>query len=72
MLSTLSPVDYSVFALSLLVPALVALYYAFVQKQKTTDAYFVGNRKMGAVPLAVSLAVSYLSANVVTGKALLT
>ena len=68
MLNKISPVDYSVFALSLLVPALVALYYAFVQRQKTTDAYFLGNRKMGAVPLAFSLAVSYLSAATITGE----
>ena len=68
MLNKISPVDYSVFALSLLVPALVALYYAFVQRQKTTDAYFMGNRKMGAVPLAFSLAASYLSATTITGE----
>ena len=68
MLNKISPVDYSVFALSLLVPALVALYYAFVQRQKTTDAYFLGNRKMGAVPLAFSLAASYLSATTITGE----
>ena len=70
MLNKISPVDYSVFALSLLVPALVALYYAFVQRQKTTDAYFLGNRKMGAVPLAFSLAASYLSATTITGELL--
>ncbi len=64
----ISPVDYSVFALSLLVPILIALYYAFVQKQKTTDAYMMGDRKVGALPMAFSLTVSYLSAVTITGK----
>jgi hypothetical protein len=64
----ISPVDYSVFALSLLVPVLIALYYAFVQKQKTTADYMLGNRKIGAVPMAFSLTVSYLSAVTITGR----
>lgn len=62
-----SSIDYAVFALSLMVPILIALYYAFVRKQETTAQYMMGDRKVAALPMSVSLAVSYLSAVTITG-----
>ena len=68
MLSNISGVDYGVFALSLLVPLFVAVYYACVRRQDTNVSFFMGNRNVGAVPMAFSLAVTYISAGTITGE----
>ncbi|XP_063957351.1 sodium-coupled monocarboxylate transporter 1-like isoform X1 [Lytechinus pictus] len=55
--------DYVVFGAMLLVSASIGVYSACSGgKQKTADEFLVGNRKMGIFPVAMSLAVSYISA----------
>ncbi len=45
----------------------IALYYACIKKQKTTNSVFLGDRTLSALPISFSLAVSYLSAVTITG-----
>ncbi|XP_041466145.1 sodium-coupled monocarboxylate transporter 1-like [Lytechinus variegatus] len=55
--------DYVVFGAMLFVSASIGVYSACSGgKQKTADEFLVGNRKMGIFPVAMSLAVSYISA----------
>ena len=67
-LSRISPIDYGVFGLSLVIPLIIAIYYACVKTQRTTAQYMLGDRKVSAIPMAFSLTVSYLSAVTITGK----
>uniref|UniRef100_T1JCV3 Sodium-dependent multivitamin transporter n=1 Tax=Strigamia maritima TaxID=126957 RepID=T1JCV3_STRMM len=56
-------VDYIIFVLTLLISLAIGLYYAFTGgKQKTVQEYLVGNRKMGVLPVAMSLLATFLSA----------
>ena len=59
--------DFIVFGVSLVVPVAIALYYSCVQRQKTTNAVFLADRSLSALPISFSLAVSYLSALTITG-----
>lgn len=67
-LGKISPIDYGVFGLSLVIPVIIAVYYACVKTQRTTSQYMLGDRKVTAIPMAFSLTVSYLSAVTITGK----
>ena len=70
-LNRISPIDYGVFGLSLVIPVIIAIYYACVQGQRTTSQYMMADRKITALPMAFSLTVSYLSAVTITGRPLL-
>ena len=63
-----SVVDFIVFGVSLVVPVAIALYFSCVKRQKTTSAVFLADRNLSAIPISFSLALSYLSANLITGK----
>ncbi|XP_030070517.1 sodium-coupled monocarboxylate transporter 1 isoform X2 [Microcaecilia unicolor] len=55
--------DYVVFAGMLLISATIGVYYAFAGGgQKTSKDFLMGGRSMTAVPVALSLAVSFISA----------
>jgi Na+/proline symporter len=61
-------VDFAVFALMLFVSVAIGLYYAFTGgKQKTTAEFLLANRKMMAVPIALSLLASFMSAITILG-----
>ena len=63
-----SAVDYVVFALMLLISAVIGIYYGFFgSKQKTTKEYLLADRSMPSWPVAVSLLASYLSAITLLG-----
>ena len=64
-----SVVDYVVFSIMLLISALIGIWYGCGPggRQKTTAEYLLANRKMGALPVAISLLVSYLSAITLLG-----
>ncbi|NXG24346.1 SC5A8 protein, partial [Grallaria varia] len=60
--------DYVVFAAMLLVSAVIGLYYAFVGGgQKTSNDFLMAGRSMSALPVALSLTASFMSAVTVLG-----
>ena len=61
--------DYGTFTMLLLVSASVGIYYAIVDRkgQSTTSGYFLGNKRMHPLPVALSLMASFLSANTMLG-----
>lgn len=60
--------DYCIFALTIIISLGIGLYYALSGgKQRTTSEYFVGNRKMAILPVAISLMVSFESSIMMLG-----
>ncbi|XP_072257205.1 sodium-coupled monocarboxylate transporter 1 isoform X2 [Pyxicephalus adspersus] len=60
--------DYVVFAFMLLISAVIGIYYAFAGGgQKTSKDFLMGGRSMTAVPVALSLTASFMSAVTVLG-----
>ncbi|NXJ45051.1 SC5A8 protein, partial [Spizaetus tyrannus] len=60
--------DYVVFAAMLLVSAVIGVYYAFTGGgQKTSKDFLMGGRSMTALPVALSLTASFMSAVTVLG-----
>ncbi|XP_040263127.1 sodium-coupled monocarboxylate transporter 1-like [Bufo bufo] len=63
-----SPWDYVVFAAVLLISGAIGIYYAFAGRGKTTSTEFLtGGRSMTALPVALSLTASFMSAVTVLG-----
>uniref|UniRef100_A0A6Q2Y2N6 Solute carrier family 5 member 8 n=1 Tax=Esox lucius TaxID=8010 RepID=A0A6Q2Y2N6_ESOLU len=55
--------DYAVFALMLLVSAVIGVYYATVGRgQSSSKEFLMGGRRMTAIPVALSLTASFMSA----------
>lgn len=60
--------DYVVFAGMLLISAAIGIYYAFAGGgQQTSKDFLTGGRSMTAVPVALSLTASFMSAVTVLG-----
>ncbi|XP_053403750.1 sodium-dependent multivitamin transporter-like isoform X2 [Mercenaria mercenaria] len=60
--------DYCIFAITIVVSLGIGIYYALSGgKQRTTSEYFVGNRKMAILPVAISLMVSFESSIMMLG-----
>ncbi|NXX36836.1 SC5A8 protein, partial [Nicator chloris] len=60
--------DYVVFAAMLLISAIIGIYYAFVGGgQKTSKDFLMAGRSMSALPVALSLTASFMSAVTVLG-----
>ncbi|NXS99774.1 SC5A8 protein, partial [Jacana jacana] len=60
--------DYVVFAAMLLISAVIGIYYAFAGGgQKTSKDFLTGGRSMSALPVALSLTASFMSAVTVLG-----
>lgn len=60
--------DYVVFAAMLLISAIIGVYYAFVGGgQKTSKEFLMAGRSMNALPVALSLTASFMSAVTVLG-----
>ncbi|NXR34459.1 SC5A8 protein, partial [Zosterops hypoxanthus] len=60
--------DYVVFAAMLLISAIIGIYYAFVGGgQKTSKDFLTAGRSMSALPVALSLTASFMSAVTVLG-----
>lgn len=67
-MNRLSAVDYTVFALMLLVSCGIGIYHAFAAKRmQTTANYLMADRSMSKLPIAMSLVVSFLSAISILG-----
>ncbi|XP_048587926.1 sodium-coupled monocarboxylate transporter 1 isoform X2 [Nematostella vectensis] len=61
-------VDYSVFAIMLLISTGIGIYHALTGgKQKTTAEFLLANRKMMFLPVALSLLASFMSAITILG-----
>ena len=55
--------DYVVWAAILLLSLSVGIFFAFIGgRQRSTEEYLVGNRQMHPIPVAVSIAGSFISA----------
>ncbi|XP_072174293.1 sodium-coupled monocarboxylate transporter 1-like [Diadema setosum] len=68
-MATLSVFDYVVFALVLVLSAVIGLYHALTGgKQSTTEEFFVADRKMNPVPVGFSLLASWISAIAILGN----
>lgn len=54
-------IDYAVFAIMLLLSALIGVYFAFFakRKQNTTSEYLMGGKTMGIFPISMSLIARY-------------
>lgn len=60
--------DYVVFAGVLLISAAIGIYYAFAgDSRETSKDFLMGGRRMHAVPVALSLTASFMSAVTVLG-----
>ncbi|NXN02548.1 SC5A8 protein, partial [Sylvia borin] len=60
--------DYVVFAAMLVISAIIGIYYAFVGGgQKTSKDFLMAGRSMTALPVALSLTASFMSAVTVLG-----
>ncbi|NWI49635.1 SC5A8 protein, partial [Calyptomena viridis] len=60
--------DYVVFGAMLLISAIIGVYYAFVGGgQKTSEDFLTAGRSMSALPVALSLTASFMSAVTVLG-----
>ncbi|XP_074181027.1 sodium-coupled monocarboxylate transporter 1 [Rhinolophus sinicus] len=60
--------DYVVFAAVLLISAAIGIYYAFAgDSRETSKDFLMGGRRMHAVPVALSLTASFMSAVTVLG-----
>lgn len=63
-----STVDYVVFGLMILVSLLIGVYFAFKDKKRnTTSNYFLGDRKLKAVPVGLSFVVTFQSSILILG-----
>ncbi|EFN89062.1 putative sodium-dependent multivitamin transporter [Harpegnathos saltator] len=61
-------IDYFVIAVMLSVSVGIGIYYKFSGgRQKTMEEYFVANRSMGVIPVAIGLMVSFMSAITLLG-----
>ena len=55
--------DYIVLGVILLCSVSIGVFYALKGgRQRSTEEYLLGNRKMNPIPVAMSLAVSFISA----------
>ncbi|XP_045187278.2 sodium-dependent multivitamin transporter-like isoform X2 [Mercenaria mercenaria] len=59
--------DYVVMVIFLVISSAIGIYYGFFKKQRTTEAYILGNRQIHLVPVALSLAVTFQSAASIIG-----
>ncbi|XP_070519938.1 putative sodium-dependent multivitamin transporter isoform X2 [Cardiocondyla obscurior] len=62
-MATLTAADYAVIGVLILISSGIGLYYWFFgSRHKSTEEYFMANKSMRVIPVAVGLMVSYLSA----------
>ena len=64
---TLGVVDYVVLAVVLLIPMAIGIVLRLRSGKMTTSDYLIGDRRMSYIPVAISLAVSYVSGITILG-----
>ena len=61
-------VDYLVFAMSLVVATAIGIFYTWRDRGKqTTTNFLLGNRKMGILPVTLSLMATTVSGSLIMG-----
>ena len=66
--STLSIIDYAVFAFMLIVSALIGLYYWWTGRGKSSaNEFLMANRSMSVLPVSMSVMASFISAIALIG-----
>ena len=66
--NSLHVADYLVFACLLLISLGIGVYYSLTGgRQKTTEEYLMGNRKLNVLPVTLSFTVSFISTILVLG-----
>ena len=61
--------DYVIFVSTLVISLGIGVYAAFSGgKQKTTKEYLMANRRLGTIPVGLSMFMSYVSATMVLGN----
>jgi len=64
----LKPFDVVIFCLTILISLGIGVFYAFRgQRQRTTNEFLMANRRMGFVPVSMSLLVTIMSAITILG-----
>ncbi|XP_052766591.1 sodium-coupled monocarboxylate transporter 1-like [Mya arenaria] len=63
----LNVADYVVMAIFVGISSLIGFYYGLCTKQRTTEEYLLGGRRMHLLPVAISLAVTFQSAISIMG-----
>ncbi|XP_011639285.1 sodium-coupled monocarboxylate transporter 1-like isoform X2 [Pogonomyrmex barbatus] len=53
--------DYSLFCFLLFVSILIGVYFGFFSKQNNPTEYFLGGKRMGCFPVAMSIVASHIS-----------
>ncbi|WAR18775.1 SC5A8-like protein [Mya arenaria] len=56
---TFHVVVYIIMVLFLVISTTIGLYFGFYKKQRTTEEYLLGGRKMNLLPVALSLVVTF-------------
>ena len=65
---TFHTVDYAIFGITLVISALIGLYYAIKDRRRnTTEEYLLAGRGMHWFPVAMSLTSTFISANTIIG-----
>ena len=65
---TFSAVDYAVFAITIGITVVVGIVASFLGvKEKNVAQYFVGNRRLAVLPVAISMLMSRVSGNDMLG-----
>ena len=65
----LTTADYVLFAFTLVVSAVVGIYYAIRDRNRqTTDEFLLGGKSMSVFPVAMSLMVTFISALTLLGN----
>ncbi|KAL6257274.1 hypothetical protein P5V15_012201 [Pogonomyrmex californicus] len=62
-MAALTAADYAVIGVLILISSAIGMYYWLIGgRQKSTEEYFMANKSMRVIPVAIGLMVSYLSA----------
>ena len=60
--------DYVIFVMSLVVSAVIGIYYGCTgKKQSSVEEFLMGNRRLGVIPVALSIQATFLSAIFILG-----
>ncbi len=60
-------IDYLIFVIMMALSILIGVYYGFFakRKQNSTVEYLLGSKKMGVIPVAISLTATHISAGTI-------
>ena len=65
--NVLSWIDYLVLGISLGMSAMIGIFFAWKDRNSSSNEYLMGNRSLPTIPVALSLTTSFISAVTVLG-----